>query len=255
MRSFIRVARRPRWIAALVLALGIAAGFAALGQWQLSRSFATATQVEAPDSETPVPLTSIAEPQSGVTEPQLGRRVTVEGELVAGELTVLSGRDNGSARGYWLIGHLVTPQGVSLAVALGWAADRDTIDAAAASTPSLPVDADGLILGRYLPSESPAQSDVEEGERSAMATPELINLWADPGPVYGGYLVVAEPVAGLEPIISPAPIREVELNLLNVFYAIEWALFAGFAVFLWWRVVRDVVEREQAEAQPASAVE
>ena len=42
--------------------------------------------------------------------------------------------------------------------------------------------------------------------------------------------------------------REVELNLLNVFYALEWALFAGFAIYLWYRLVRDVVEREQAEA-------
>ena len=32
------VARRPRWIAALILALGVAAGFAALGQWQVGRA-------------------------------------------------------------------------------------------------------------------------------------------------------------------------------------------------------------------------
>ena len=31
----------------------------------------------------------------------------------------------------------------------------------------------------------------------------------------------------------------VELNFLNIFYAIEWVLFAGFAIFMWWRLVQD----------------
>ena len=75
--------------------------------------------------------------------------------------------------------------------------------------------------------------------------PELVNLWAEPGPVYGGFIVLAEPYAGLDPIRAEAPVREATLNLLNVFYAIEWALFAGFAIYLWYRLVRDAVERER----------
>jgi surfeit locus 1 family protein len=68
--------------------------------------------------------------------------------------------------------------------------------------------------------------------------------------VYGGYLVLAEPVAGLEAIRADAPQREVTLNWLNVFYAIEWVLFAGFAIYLWYRLVRDAVERAEAVAAP-----
>ena len=50
--EFFRIARRPRWIGALVLALALAAGFAALGQWQLSRSIENAIVAEGmPDSE------------------------------------------------------------------------------------------------------------------------------------------------------------------------------------------------------------
>ncbi len=37
------------------------------------------------------------------------------------------------------------------------------------------------------------------------------------------------------------------LNLLNVFYAVEWVLFAGFAIYLWYRLVRDAVERAEEE--------
>jgi hypothetical protein len=35
------------------------------------------------------------------------------------------------------------------------------------------------------------------------------------------------------------------VNWLTLFYALEWALFAGFAVFLWWRLVEDARIREQ----------
>jgi len=242
--GFWAVARRPRWIAALLLCLGIAAGFAALGQWQLSRSVENAVVADAPDSEIAVPLERIAEPQTEVTQPQLGRRVTVSGELVPGDFVVLTGRDDGAGPGAWLVGHLVTGDGVSLAVALGWAPDA----AAASDAEAAAGQIGGDLTGRYLPSESPQESDFEAGERSALAVSELINEWPEVGAVYGGYLVLDAPVPGLDRINSPAPSREVSLNLLNVFYALEWAIFAGFAIYLWYRLVRDVVEREHADA-------
>jgi surfeit locus 1 family protein len=241
--GFWGVARRPQWIAALLLCLGIAAGFAALGQWQLSRSVDNTQQADAPDSEVAVPLDSIAEPQSSVTPAQFGRIVTVEGTFVPEDFTVVTDRNNGgSEQGAWLIGHLVTPDGDTLVVALGWAGDAEAALAAA----GIPNSA-GPIEGRYLPSEVPSDSDFEAGERSAISVAELINIWPDAVPAYGGYLIAATPWPGLDAIIAPEPSREVSLNLLNVFYAIEWVIFAGFAVYLWYRLVRDVVERE-AEA-------
>jgi surfeit locus 1 family protein len=244
---FWATARSPRWIAALLLSLAIAASFAALGQWQLDRSVENVQVVEI-DTETAVPLEQIAEPGSGVTDAQQGRVVTVSGELVPGDFVVLTERDSGDGdRGFWLVGHLLTDDGMSLAVALGWSADHPALEAAAATQERRD------WVGRYLPTEEPQSSDFEAGERSALAVPELINLWADPGPVYGGFLVSAESLPTLEPIRADAPEREVALNWLNVFYAIEWVLFAGFAIYLWYRLVRDVVERAEAEAGLADA--
>jgi surfeit locus 1 family protein len=238
---FWATARRPRWIAALVLALGIAAGFAALGQWQLGRSVDNAQTVEI-DTETAVPLASIAEPGRGMTEDELGRVVTVTGSLVPGDTVVLSGRGDGrGGSGDWIVGHLVTDDGVSLAVALGFTDD----DAAASDGAGA-----GQWVGRYQLSEEPQSSDFENGEHRALSVADLVNLWADPGPVYAGYLVLAEPLPGLDPIVAAPPEREVTLNLLNVFYAIEWVLFGGFAIYLWYRLVRDAVEREEEEARP-----
>lgn len=239
-RHFWSVARRPRWIAALLLCLGIAGGFAALGQWQLSRSVENAP-ADAPDSEAAVPLASIAEPQTEVTQPQLGRLVTVSGEFVSDDYLVVTDRNNGGdEQGEVLVGHLVTDDGITLVVALGWVPAGEEMMWGGYGHEKL--------QGRYLPSEAPTDSDFEAGERSAIAVAELINLWPDATPAYGGYLVLDGPSGTLQQIYSPAPSREIEFNLLNLFYALEWAIFAGFAIYLWVRLVRDVVEREREQA-------
>lgn len=249
-----QVARRPRWIAALLLALAVASGFAALGQWQLARSV-EGGQVTEEQTETSVPLDSIAAPQKSMPSDTIGQLVTVgEVEWVAGDYVVLSGRSNHAESGYWVVGHAVTGSGASLAVALGWVASAD---AAASVARSLDDSSPAASLsGRYLPTESPQQSDFEAGTRSALAVPELVNLWARaPDGVYSGYVISDAAPAGLETIDAPPPNNEVSLNLLNVFYAVEWVIFAGFAIFLWYRLVKDAWEEENlpeaGDAEPS----
>ena len=41
------------------------------------------------------------------------------------------------------------------------------------------------------------------------------------------------------------------MNWLNIFYALEWIIFAGFAFFIWWRLVKDAYERELEEQEQA----
>lgn len=249
--GFWRIARRPRWIAALLLALGVAAAFAALGQWQLERSLAS-TIVDERDTETAVPLESVAEPQQVMTTDASGRLVSVSGEWMPGDDLIVTGRlsgDDGSGAagepGDWVIRHLVTEGGASLAVAVGYGAVGSGI-------PDLPGGEDDLI-GRYVPSESPQLSGFEAGQRTAIAVAELVNLWAQPGPVYSGYLVLDAAPSGLETIAAPPPEVAAELNLLNLFYAIEWVIFGGFAVYLWWRLVKDEQEKLAAVGVEAGA--
>ena len=238
-----RVARRPKWIAALVLAVVAAGVFAALGQWQLERSIAEATIVER-DTENTVPLESIAAPQSVVTTNASGRMVSLECSFVEGDDLVITNRPSSGGTGSWLVRHCTTPQGASLAVAVGWS--PETI------TPSEIADSATPLVGRYVPTESPQQSDFRSGERSALAVPELLNLWSKPGPVYGGYLVLAEAPEGLLTIGTQAPVTERQLNWLNLFYAAEWAIFGVFALYLWYRLVKDEWERELEEASGES---
>ena len=244
------IARKPRWLAALALALGVAASFAALGQWQLERSIEN-QPIDGRFTERVVPLESVAQPQAPVASAASGQLVSASLEFVSGDYVILTDRLDVDGPVSWIVGHAIvqgpgSAQGSSLAVALGWV---ENADAAASAIERLEAEpAIGVFDGRYLPSESPQLSDFEEGQRSAIAVAELMNVWANaPDGVYSGYLIASDPPAGLEPIFAPAPSTEITYNLLNIFYAVEWVIFGGFAIFLWWRLVRDELEAQTVE--------
>ena len=254
------VARRPRWIAALALALVVAAGFAGLSQWQLARAVATGTVI-ARDTETVVPLEDVAKPQSPVTDRANAQLVTVAGRWNPGDYSIVSDRLDKGRSGYWVVGHFSTAfdsgTTAGLAVAVGWSANRAS---ATSALTALERDASlsaAPITGRYIPAEGPQDSDFEHRKLSTMTPGAFLNTWKSPDAagVYGGYLTSAVASAGLTRIDSPKPSSDVEVNLLNVFYAVEWVVFAGFAIFLWYRLVRDAWERERDEAAETDAAD
>ncbi|MBO0984190.1 SURF1 family protein [Rathayibacter sp. SD072] len=247
-----QVARRPRWIGALVLALVIAGLFAALGQWQVGRAIEAAE----PDdglSETIVPLDRVAAPSAPITAEADGQRVEAESVLVPGGAEVIGGRLNAGEPGWWVFARTRTST-ADLVVAYGWTADEDRARAVAERLDSGEESAPTQYTGRLVANE--AAEAPEEGADpltlTALSIPALINRWPDPpADVYQGYVVVDEPIGGLEAIDSPARQQDLSLNWLNVFYAVEWVVFAGFALYLWYRLVRDAWEREIEEALDA----
>lgn len=250
---------RPRWVLALLLALAVAAGFALLGQWQLERALASGA-VTPRETEQVEPLASVIAPGVDVPDTAIGQKVRVTGRFVPGDEQLVQGRVNHGDEGFWVVSHLVTDSG-SIPVARGWAKDRKTAESAMAS---LATDAASsvTVTGRFLPSEAPVvpAEGADPHSMSTLSVAALINLWSDTGSpdVYLGYIVAFTPAAGLEAIASPPPEEPFALNWLNIFYAAEWAVFAGFAVFLWYRLVKDAVEREEEEAalaqgEPAQA--
>jgi len=261
------IMRRPKWIGLLILALAVAAAFAALGQWQLSRAVEEGVVVER-TTEDAVPLTDVVQPQQMTEQRASGQIVHVAGAWVPGDYDVVGDRVNGGETGYWVVGHVAVavdgaspgPDSPGLAVALGWVADEDDArelrDAFDAGDPD---GEPGTIEGRFLPTEGPNVPD--DGEDpfaiTSMSVAALVNTWQDfdGRDAYSGYVVLSDAPAGLVDIDSPAPSDEVRLNWLNIFYAAEWVIFAGFAVFIWYRLVRDELERETEEAEEAATAE
>src|SRR5699024_2179914 len=85
-----------------------------------------------------------------------------------------------------------------------------------------------------------------------------VNLWDQD--LYAGY-VVAETFtvdgqahtvsgdAGINDVAAAPPPEETEVAWLNIFYAVEWSIFAVFSLYLWWRFVRDDYLKDRREAE------
>lgn len=245
-----QVLRRPRWVAALVLALLIAAGFAALAQWQLG-SAVQQQALNAEESELPVKLSELTDPGRPVSDRAASQVVSVAGRWAPEDFSVVSNRVNQGEVGYWVVGHLVTSEtpSANLVVALGWAADQETATNVAATLSNLSGEelSSGEFLGRYTPTEKaqfPA-ADEPVNDVVALSVAQQANLWQSfEGGVYGGFVVSHDNPAGLERIDSFPPLPQDTINWLNLFYALEWIVFAGFALYFWYRVGKDSWEKE-----------
>jgi surfeit locus 1 family protein len=248
-----------------VLALAIAAIFAGLGQWQLERAVSSG-QVDDRPTETVQPLSSVASPQQPVLAVEAAQRVSTSGIFEPVDYGILADRLNDGEAGYWVIGHLAVdePGDPALAVALGWAPDREAAAAARDALAAQPRASEPMAVdGRYVDPDAPniddaESSDSETYDLTTMSPAALVNIWtalSESTDVYGGYVISDTAPAGLDAIDAPEPDRSVELNWLNIFYAAEWVIFAGFAVFLWYRLARDAWERETEELEEAEASE
>lgn len=236
---------RPRWLGMLLLCLVVAGVFAWLGQWQLARAIDT-DPPEPGATEQVVPLTDVVEPGSYLAESSGGQRVETTGTWVPEDFIVVSGRFNGGVEGYWVTGQLRVAERTSIAVALGWAPTREQADAAASALAQQGA-ADAAITGRIIDDEGvtvPPRSDPDELDRMSPAA--LLSRWHDTEQldVYRPYLASVSAPSGLIDIDSPAPAEKSTVNWLNIFYAAEWVIFAGFAFYLWYRLARDAWERE-----------
>lgn len=237
---------RGRWIGMLLLCLVVAGVFAWLGQWQLER--AIETDPPPPGATEQVrPLDEVVQPGDYLPEPLVGQQVETEGAWVPGDFLIVSSRFNDGVEGYWVTGQLRVAERLSIAVAIGWAPDRASADAAVRE---LEASADGTaveVSGRVISDEGPSVPPRTEPDRMDRMSPAaLLSRWHDTADldVYRPYLASTTASAGLVDISSPAPEERSPVNWLNVFYAAEWAIFAGFAFYLWYRLAKDAWERE-----------
>lgn len=246
---------RPRWILALLLAMVVAAGFAYLGKWQLGRAIQSAQPLTAPTEQVKEFTTQIR-PGAVVLDSRIGQRVRLEGRFVTDDYSLIADRLNRHKTGWWVVGHFTLDQKTArgqaeaVAIARGWAPTRSAAQSALRRLAAQSATQETLT-GRMLPTEAPVVPPAHMSPKTMtmVAAADLVNRWhgMDDAVVYSVYVVEHGAVPGLDEIYSPPPIEQQSLDLLNVFYAIEWAVFAGFALYLWYRVVRDYWEREYGD--------
>jgi surfeit locus 1 family protein len=237
------MARQPKWVATLLACVALAVGFALLAQWQVSRAVIEAT-VERVDSETIVPIESILEPMTPQQLSDGGRRVTFDGSL-EGDTIFITGKQANGVEAQWVVTNVMVDESC-LPVVVGWAA--------AGAQPTAPAESPEVLSwsGRLVPSDDMLASEFQEPGREAVSAYDLVNLW-ECDSMFDGYVVSDTALPGLTVVESRPPVPNTVLNWLNVFYALEWIAFGGFALYFWYRLVKDAVERELealAETQP-----
>jgi cytochrome oxidase assembly protein ShyY1 len=251
--TFFKVATRPKWVGALFVALAVAAIFASLAQWQADRTYRYVPK--APANQTVVPLAELAKPSADFEANQVDRLVELKATPIVGQVYVVANRvqldgQGGSKNGYWLVRPAITEQGKFITLALSWFETRtEAEDLAGIIKHGLEVGVLQDFQGIYEPTEDPRPADGIVFESLSIA--QVINQPGMPDDIdaYAGFVIVQKPVFNGEKIVIGNNPGSTIFNWLTAFYAVEWILFAGFAVFLWGRLVKDELIRETSEGR------
>ncbi|MFE7506451.1 SURF1 family protein [Promicromonospora sp. NPDC057488] len=268
-RTFLQVAKQPRMIGLLLVFVLAAFVCGRLGAWQLDRAYERAelaAQQEAAEAVAAGPawLGDVLAPQESFLGELVGREVRVTGEYDQSGTLLVPGRALEGRVGYLVL----TPFRVSddgtggaswadlsgppvLALVQGWVADP--ADAAALTLPPGEVTVTGWLQAGESTSGSAA---VVDGQTDHIALSALVNEWG--GPIYTGYLVATKgPGSPEEGGVAALPRPTIDggsgANLQNIFYALQWWLFGGFAVLLWVRLVRDEMAGGRRGGAPTDA--
>jgi len=260
-----KTALKPRWIAGFVFAIAVSGVFVLLSQWQFGRS--TSPEVPTnPATEQVQPLTETLQPGEFFHGTDADQMVSAQGSYDPSKQLLVPGRLHDGKTGYWVVsafavngapaltGAAASPQ-TWIPVARGWVAEPGDAPAPPSGTLEL--------TGRLLPSEAPVPGTAPKpGEATAVSVAELINYWevssypgfvAATAEVANGVDLSAAAVPGdlLALDIGPQPPAQ-QINWLNLFYSLEWVVFAGFALFIWWRLVKDDYHRDLEESLEGS---
>ncbi len=234
---------RPKWLALLAVVCAVIVSFGLLGTWQLNiaRSEAHAEQVERIKSLPPATLTEILEPHAAMTEDDAGRTVTVAGTYEPDRQLLVADRRLGDATGHWVLTPLVVePTGARLPVIRGFVTDP----AQAPAAPAGPIRLEGMLApGEAAPNDP---RPLPDGQIQAVDLADLVNAW--PGELYNAMLFTTSqtpPDVAPATHIPPPDLTPEGFAWRNLAYALQWWCFAAFALYMWWRMVREEHERER----------
>lgn len=238
------LAPRLWWGHLLVLVLTIAAVL--LGTWQV-QAWQERRSAEARDltQVDPVPVVDVLGPDDPFPGDKVGQPVTLEGTWLSTGTVFVSGRERDGVDGFWMVTPLALAD-AAIPVVLGWVADPD-------GAPAVPT-GEAALSGWLQPPDSGGarDEDVSDDVVPQLRTADLVQLVDQD--LYGAYAVARDGFAGL-PAADLAQLPEVGrfTALRNLLYGIEWWVFGGFAVFVWWRWVRDETARPGAVAVPVAS--
>lgn len=246
----------PRWFGINLFAVLAVPICLFMGTWQLGR-FEDRVETHREAENRPVATAAGAVPvhdvlggpgagrTAAMEKGDVGRAVSATGTYDAGRQFLVPERRLDGRRGYYVLTMLRTEPGPALPVVRGW--HEGGPPKAAPEPPTGEVS----VLGSLQAPESTgtagvyADSGLPRGQLGVISASSLLNVL--PYPVHDAWITLAEGDGGLT-AVPPTARQAGGLDLKafqNLGYTGEWFVFAGFVVFMWFRLFRRDAETER----------
>jgi cytochrome oxidase assembly protein ShyY1 len=239
----------------LAIVVAVMFSFGLLGLWQLNvaRDKGRAQGVRAAPARPVVDVAAVLTPQGPFPQDGEGRRITAKGRYDGSAQVLVTPRRLRGDPGYWVVTPLVVRStGARIAVVRGFVTDPTQ-----AVKPDVATEV--TVSGTLAPGESPADGTglssavkLPDGQLAALDLSLLVNRW--PGSLYNAFVFATAEQPDVTSVAAPAVQRVPPpalvsggLSWRNAAYALQWWVFALFAAFMWWRMVRDDYETGRRE--------
>lgn len=224
--SFRTRAKTPASVLAVLTLIAVCVLFYFLGKWQWDRT-QNILDAERAASLAAVSVSDIDQP---LNPQDYGRTVTASGAFIESDQVRIESRlSQESIAGDWIVSALEIETGQAVAVLRGWVPQGQTY-----TTPTGNVSIEGILQ----PNDTFYDAAADQGsEIVTIDSQQLSALWDTT--LLEGYIVIqsqspmeANSPESVPPTISTA---DVAFPLQNFFYAIQWWVFALFAVTIYFR--------------------
>ncbi|MEW1696524.1 MULTISPECIES: SURF1 family protein [unclassified Streptomyces] len=241
-----RFLRTPRWWGINLFVLLAIPFCVFMGTWQLGK-FEDRVDSHREAEERPAASASAARPLDSllpVDKETSGRSAEARGRF--GAQFLVPGRELDGRTGSYVLTLLRTDDGRSLPVVRGWLPTG-------AKAPVVP-SGEVKVVGALQASENPGTKGVHtagglpEGQLGMISAAALVNVVTDD--VYDAWVTLTDSPAGLTPVPAAAAAGTgLDAKAFqNLGYTAEWFVFAGFVLFMWFRLVRREAEASRDEA-------
>jgi cytochrome oxidase assembly protein ShyY1 len=234
----------PRWWGINVFVLLAIPFCIFMGSWQLGRfedrvqgHQSADAQASANEKEAARPLAELLP----VDKATFGKQTTATGRY--DRQLLVPDRELDGRKGYYVLTLLRTDGGKALPVVRGWLPGSPD-PAKAPAAPRGKVTVAGALQASETPGDNgvSARSGLPAGQTAAISAAALVNLV--PYDVYDAWVTLDTADSGMTAVPVSAP-ADTGLDLKafqNLGYTGEWFVFAGFVVFMWFRLLRREVE-------------
>jgi cytochrome oxidase assembly protein ShyY1 len=251
-------------LAVVATAAAVLLGVWQYGAWQIHREDKAASLANV----APRPLQSVMSSDDPFPGRDVGRPVSFVGRWLPQSTVYVADRFQHGRRGFWAVTPVTVCRAGDAAAACAKAPAMLVVRGWAPSVRDVPPPPTGEVgvTGWLQPGEGSGLTDPNPDDDVIPEVRIADAIQHVDQDLYGAYVIADRVSTGSTPArtssatrglekVTPASLPEAPAytGLRNLLYAIEWWVFGGFAVFLWWRWCRDELQRQrQAEhAEPA----